>query len=442
MDYLSAMSYSEIAAKQHVSTGTVANVVADLKAGRFPEVGEIGEHIEQLKELSIDLKRANLTPGKCALGLLVLARINECRLDPADIDRWPLILKSITNEDEAQQFVRLVYSIQEVQKRTGLSLDALDDKAHELEKKTAELEPVAEKVADCKKQVADITKQRKELSSAVANLEEKRKSLTSQVKDLEKREKALTSRVAEMEPRAKKAETTLSTLNGELKKLQDAGLTLEELAEFNKKLMVIARRHSIKPDDLRSHLLHELEIMDKGLGLEALLKVRQVELNTVEQAIGERKKEVETTKIVVNRLKQEKTNLDAEITETRKQVSQEIAKIIPIARDTVAQLTQELKTGVTNALAGVGQLRDQSLEVGREVGRFQEILKTNAWLKELLTLVNGGQRIEAKEVRATVLLIIRGVRNWLTTQDKYSPTFMTLSTAVNNLLGVLEQWKV
>ena len=59
-DYLSALSYSEIAAKQHVSTGTVANVVADLKAGRFPEAGDVGERIEQLKGLSLDLRRANL----------------------------------------------------------------------------------------------------------------------------------------------------------------------------------------------------------------------------------------------------------------------------------------------------------------------------------------------------------------------------------------------
>ena len=50
-DYLSAQSYSKIAAKHHVSTGAVANVVADLRAGRFPEAGDIGERIEQLKRI-------------------------------------------------------------------------------------------------------------------------------------------------------------------------------------------------------------------------------------------------------------------------------------------------------------------------------------------------------------------------------------------------------
>ncbi len=146
-DYLSALPYSEIAAKHHVSTGAVANVVADLKAGTFPEVGDIGEQIEQLKDLSFDLKRANLTPGKCALGLMVLARISECGLDPADIERWPFIFKSVSTADEAQQFVRLIYSIQEVQKRTGLSLDALEEKVLGLEKKAPELDPISDKLS-------------------------------------------------------------------------------------------------------------------------------------------------------------------------------------------------------------------------------------------------------------------------------------------------------
>jgi predicted nucleic acid-binding Zn-ribbon protein len=441
-DYLSALSYSEIAARHHVSTGTVANVVADLKAGRFPEAGDIGEQIEQLKELSLDLKRANLTPGKCALGLMVLARINECGLEPADIDRWPLILKSVGNEDEAQEFIRMAYSIQEVQKRTGLSIDALHDEVHELEKKAAELEPISDKVADCKKQVAELTKQQRELSSEVANLEEKCKLLKPQVKDLEKREKDFSHRVAEMEPRAQKAETTLSTLSQEIQRLQDIGFSFEELAEFYQRVQVVARQHTIKPGELRARLLHELETLDKGLGLETLIKTKQIELNKVEQAVAETKKELGSTKAVVGSLKQEKTNLEASIKETRERASREIAKIIPVARDTVDQLTKELRSGVDKAIAEVGQLRDQALEAGKEVGRYEAILEANAWLKELLALVGGKQGIEAKQVRVIALLVARGVCGWLKVQDKYSAVFISLSFATNNLIKELEQWKV
>jgi chromosome segregation ATPase len=441
-DYLSAMSYSEIGAKNHVSTGTVANVVADLKAGRFPEAGDVGEQIEQLKDLSLDLKRANLTPGKCAVGLMVLARINECGLDPADIDRWPQILKSVGNENEVQEFVRLVYSIQEVQKRTGLTLDALNDKVHELEKKAAELEPVSGNLAACKKQITELTKQRRGLSSEVANLEGKCKVLNPQVKDLGKREKDLSRRVADMEPRAQKAETTLSTLSQEIRKFQDIGFAFEELAEFCQRVQVVARRHTIKPSELRGRLLHELETLDKGLGLESLIKTKQMELNKAEQAVAATKKELETTKAVVGSLKQEETKLGASIKETRERVSQEIARIIPVARDTIDRLTKELSSGVDKAMAEVSQLRGQSLETGKEVGRYEEILEANAWLKELLALVRGEQGIEAKQVRVITLLVARGVCGWLKVQDKCSSVFLSLSIATNNLIKELEQWKV
>jgi DNA-directed RNA polymerase specialized sigma24 family protein len=41
--YFSGLSYDEIAAKSGVSKGTVANVVAELKAGTVPEAADVTE---------------------------------------------------------------------------------------------------------------------------------------------------------------------------------------------------------------------------------------------------------------------------------------------------------------------------------------------------------------------------------------------------------------
>ena len=101
--YLSGLSYGEIAAKSGVSKGTVANVVAELKAGKFPEAADVVDHIELLRELSLDLKSSNLTPGQCATGLAVLTRITESGLDLGDVDRWSPVLKSAGTEAEVQE---------------------------------------------------------------------------------------------------------------------------------------------------------------------------------------------------------------------------------------------------------------------------------------------------------------------------------------------------
>lgn len=281
--YLSGLSYDEIAARSGVSKGTVANVVTELKAGTVPEAADVGEHIELLRELSIDLKQSKLTPGQCAVGIILLTRMSECGLDPADIDRWPMILKAVRNEDDAKEFVRLIYSIQEVQQRSGLSIEALDKKVHELEKKAADLEPVSDKLKDSKKELAELTGQRDELANSVAILEQKNELLTPQVTELEKREQNLSRWIADMEPKAEKAEMTLSALKGEMQKLEDIGFSLRGLAEFNEKLQEIAQHHTIKTGDLRSRMLYELQTLDKGLTLETIIRSRQQEMDKIDR---------------------------------------------------------------------------------------------------------------------------------------------------------------
>jgi len=430
--YLSGLSYDDIAAKSGVSKGSVANIVGELKAGKFPEAADAAEHIEQLRELSLELERANLTPGQCALGLMALARINECGLDPADIDRWSPILKSVGNEDEVREFVGLVCGIQEVQKRTGLSLDALDNRVRDLEKKAAELKPVSGKLADCQKQLGELTRQRKELVSEIAGLEQKSKRLTPRVGELEQEAQTLSDRIVDMEPKAKKAEATLAAFSKEMKRLQNIGLTFEALGELSEGLTAMAQRHALKPADLRGRLSRELESLDRALGLEALVKSKQQELAEQERLVAKARQELETTKAAVGSVKQEKANLEASVKETRESVSGEIAN----------QLTQELQNGVDKAIAEVRRLRDKSLEVGKEVGRFQAILEAHAWLKGLLALVRGEPGVDAKQVKVIALLVVQGINGWLKAQDKSSLKFASLSNTTDILTRQLEQWKV
>jgi transposase len=438
--YFSGLSYDEIAAKCGVSKGTVANVVAELKAGAVPEAADVAEQIELLRELSIDLKQAKLTPGQCAVGLILLIRINECGLDPADIDRWPLILKAVPTDDDAGEFVRLIYSIQEVQQRGGLGIEALDQKVHELEKKAADLEPVSGRLKDSKKELADLSRQRDKLAGSVAMLEQKEELLSPRVKELEKREQGLSRRIADMEPRAEKADATLSALKQETQRLEDNGFSPKGLAEFNGKLEEIAQHHTIKPSELRTRLLHELRTLDKGLTLETLNQSRRQELDKAEQALVRTRKETEVAKAVVDTLGQEKTNLEASIKEMREKIMGEMAKMIPLAQDTITRIREELRCGNDEALAEMQRLRDEALNVGREVGKYEGILKSCEWLDDLLALARGKEDIAGARVRVVVLLVVRGLRAWVKGQG-LSPDAL-LPGSAELLIGALEQWEI
>jgi len=438
--YFSGLPYDEIAARTGVSKGTVANVVAELKTGTIPDAADVAEQIDLLRDLSLDLKRSNLSPGQCAVGLILLTRISECGLDPADIERWPMILKAVRTEDDAKEFVRLIYSIQEVQQRSGLSIEALDKKAHELEKKVVDLEPVSDKLKDSKKELGELTKRRDELASLVAMLEQKSELLTPMVKELEKRGQKLSRRIADMEPMAEKAETTLSTLKGNLRKLKDVGFSLRELTEFNEKLQEIAQRHAIKPTELRNRLLHELQILDKGLALETLIQNRQKELAKATDSLASVQNEMEASRVVIDSLKQEKMSLEVTIRETRDKVSQEIGMLIPMAEETIDKLGQDLRLGSEEALAEMRRLRDKAIEVGREVGRSEGILQVNQWLNELMALVQGEDGVEGKRVRVISLSVLRALQVWLERQHSSSLTLLSLT--VNNLISALERWQL
>lgn len=439
MSYFRGLSYDEISAKSGVSKGTVANVVAELKAGNFPEAGDLGDQIELIRDLSLDLRRLNLSPGQCAAGLIFLNRINECGLDPTDIDRWPMILKSVPSQEDAKEFVHLVYSIQEVRKRTGLDLEALDDKIHEVERKTADLESISNKVKDCKKELSELTKRREQLTSAVALLEQKDELLGGRVKELEERGQTLSRRIADMEPRAEKAETTLSALRSEMQKLMHMGVSPKELAKLNEELQVIGEHHAIEPTELRSRLLHELENLDKGLGLETLIEGRQRELDKATNSLATIKRKIEAARVVVDSLQQEKMKVEDTIQATRDMVSQEIGMLIPLARETIDKLGQDLRLGTEEALAEMRRLRDEAIQVGREVGQCEGIVQVNQWLKELMALVRGEDGIEGKRVRVIALSVLRALHVWL--EREHSVSLALLSLTAKHLISELEAWQ-
>jgi len=259
---------------------------------------------------------------------------------------------------------------------------------------------------------------------------------------MEKLEQDFSRRIKDMETRAEKAEATLATLSKERQRLLEVGLSPEALAEFSERVQSIAHRHHIAPAELRDRLLQELENLDQRLGLETLIQSRQLELEEKERAIALARQEWESLKAVVASLKQEKTSLEASIKNTREKVSGEIAKIVPAAMDAVNRLVEELRRGHDEALVEVRRLRDEALEIGREVGRYEEILEANQWLSELLALVRGEENVEGKRVRVITLLVLRGTAVWLKHNDANNLRFSSLSFATGNLIRELEQWKV
>jgi septal ring factor EnvC (AmiA/AmiB activator) len=234
----------------------------------------------------------------------------------------------------------------------------------------------------------------------------------------------------------------LATLSKEKQRLLEIGLSPEALAEFSQRAQSIAQHRRITPVELRERLLQELENLGQAISLETLIQSRQAELEEQERAIATAKEESQSLKTVVGSLKKEKTSLEASIKETREKVGTEMAKMTAAASDMVNALAQELRHGHDEALAEVRRLKDEAVEVGKEVGRYEGMLQANQWLSELLALVRGEESIEGKRVRAIALSLLRGTAVWLKHNKANNLGFSTLSFTLENLIREMEQWKV
>jgi len=122
-----------IAAQAGVGKGAVANVITELKSGRFLEYGDLSEQIELLRELAVDLKRTRLTLVQAVVGVSVLSRLQELGVEPGEIDDLSALCRILNAAGiDVPFFVRAALSFEEERTRTGLSVDKLETKVKSL----------------------------------------------------------------------------------------------------------------------------------------------------------------------------------------------------------------------------------------------------------------------------------------------------------------------
>ncbi len=440
--FLSGLSYDEISVKTGVSKGAVSGIVAELKAGGFPEFAGLADQVEVLRDLSLDLKHSGQAPGQCAVGLATLNQIHKCGLEVADIKRWLEIIKMAGGDDTAKTFIDMVYRIQDAQEETGLTIDEIDNKFQELQNKLAELQPTLTELDKKKEEIAELEKKRDDLVPVIDTLEQKYSMLNPIVIDLQQRQGDLLKQIKQEEEITASTQVGLAAWAKVKQKLLKAGFTIEALVEFNDKARVIATHHHIPVPTLREKLLHELEVLDKGLGLETLVEDKQTELEKEQKALTSVKNEIKEHKGAIGALVEQQTALEAGITVTKDKISQEIAKIVPAAKEMLKTFNGELQSGGDEILGTMQHIKDQTFDIGKEVGRYGGIVEANHWLVDLFALMKGDESLNPVQVRAILLPVIRGAQPWMKRNQEKTGMNSSISQTLALLVGGLEQWQV
>ena len=82
--YFQGLPYEEIVTRAGVAKGTVVNVINELKAGRFPQVTNLEDEVEALREVAVGLKRTNMSVSQAASGLVALQWLESLGVEPGE----------------------------------------------------------------------------------------------------------------------------------------------------------------------------------------------------------------------------------------------------------------------------------------------------------------------------------------------------------------------
>jgi chromosome segregation ATPase len=255
----------------------------------------------------------------------------------------------------------------------------------------------------------------------------------------EKREAELSYRVQELEQRAQAADERLAAAREALKTLAKLGLSPEDFPGFIQRIAAVAHKQGMQPVDLRDRLLHELEQLKKGLGLESLVQTKQKELASIKKDIAKASEKQAALESAISELNRQKASLEATIAEEQGHVIKVTHAMNQSVQEAAAKLKQDLQKSSDEAVLEVQNIKNQALEVGQELGHFSGIVEADGWLKTLASLIKGDASASAAEVRTVALAVVLGLRSYM--QHQGTPSYL-LTTYLNNVIQELEQWKV
>lgn len=441
--YLSGLGYAEIASKMGVAKGSITNVIDDLRAGVFPEASDIREQLDALRELACDLHKLKLSPAQAIVGLAVIARLHELHVEPEKISGWVIMCQQLApDEVEAKTFVNAALYLDELRKRTGLTVEALEIKVHSLEENLGRLKQVDGDLNECKKQLGGLEKQKKALVSEISQLERRCDPLRKDVSQKEQREAELSRRVIELEQRVQLADTQLAPARKELVNLARIGLSVGDISALGQRVAGVAQRHNIKPKELRGRFLKELEALDAELGIESLVASRQREIKELETSIIDAQRQRKALEQTLKQLRQQHTTLGEAISQQQIHVLKGMQAAVTIADDAVNKLKKDLKDSMAEVIEEVTELRNQSIEVGKELGHSEEIIKSNKWLQTLASLATGNESASASDVRVAALVTLRGLKGWVLQHPDQLPQAYWISMQLDRVIEEVERWQV
>ena len=371
--YILGLSYKEIEAETGVSHGSIVNIVKELESGKLDIPGTPFDQVNDLRQLSLDLKKKGLSSSQALLGLSFFERIHNLGIVPEHLGHWAELMSKLTTIDfPAEDFLNAALRLHQLEKSEGKTCEVLIEeyeKAKEdLSQFKIEAGSLAEKRAILSKEVGSISSQLEGLKKTKGKLEAEVDGLTIKVKDLKSKadeNRAESQQLAKEVRQLKRRKVKLSSeVNGKeesLIRLNDIGFLDEDL--------------------LRLRAFIERMAKDSGVGQKEVKEEFLVTLGTFKDIAELQKCQAAETEVLKN-LTKERATLTGEIAGLAKQrdtlrgeieesASSAVKEITDTGEKAVIQLRQQAE-GMKGQLDG---LVVQALRVAGVIGEMNAMIK-------------------------------------------------------------------
>ena len=371
--YLLGFTYKEIEDETGISHGSIANIVSELEDGGLNIPGTTFDQINDLRELSFDLKKSGLKPSQALLGITFLKGLHDLQITPEHLEGWSeLVNRLLPPEVPAQEFFETARRLHDLEISQGKSFETITEvyKSH------------CQQIEKLKGEVDSLSKAKSQMSNEIKPLSSQLEALKREKERLENDVQIQTTRIQESKSRLKEVEGEKSALDRATKDLYRRKVKLSSEVEG-------------KEESLRK--LGEMGFSDEDLlrlkaFLERISKDEDNEVTQVKEkffsALGlykdidgfEQKKEAEGKGI--RKLVTEKSILSGEIKELEKRKGTLLGEM----DKTIISISQRLKTIGEEATLQVEQqvssVREQfdrlladAVKTGQAIGEMRQMVK-------------------------------------------------------------------
>jgi ElaB/YqjD/DUF883 family membrane-anchored ribosome-binding protein len=371
--YILGHLYSDIENRSGVSHGSVVNIVKELECGKLTIPGSSFDQVNDLRRLSLELKKKGLEPSQALLGILSFDRLQALEVTPELMNKWAELTKRLLPVDfPAKDFIEAALRFDELEKSEGKPFAAL----------AAEYVRLKEGVDELKADVDSLINNKNELIETVGSLRSELESLERAKDKLENTVEIQTAKLTELKSRIKEREEEGSRLNREIKGLQgrrtklsseiggreeslkrvnDIGLSDEDLLRITDFVERTSKNEGISGKELKKRFVSALGLFQEVCGLE-----------------NQRKVEVEQ----VNRLVKKESVLAGEIAELDKKKGLLEGEILGIISYTSEKVRAAGEDGASQIQQQVADIKDQlsalladALRAGEAIGEMRQVVK-------------------------------------------------------------------